>query len=152
MIEYRRKGCVAYLAIENRRVETDEVLEVWVSVALISQKGSEVCLKYVSEDAGPAEDECPKSILDKLTPTDKKSAVAWRERCRQFADMEPLKDGDLVEFEDALTFRGPAGEFTGKRFRVRKEGRKTRFTCLENNTLCQITHYKRRPYKMILEA
>ena len=39
-------------------------------------------IKVIDETMGPCESECPKSILDLLTPTDSEYANAWRERCR----------------------------------------------------------------------
>ena len=40
--------------------------------------------KDMSEDMGPCEATCPKSILKLLTPTDSEYANAWRERCRAY--------------------------------------------------------------------
>lgn len=37
--------------------------------------------KEISEDAGPYYYDCPKGILDLLTPTDNKYANVWREKC-----------------------------------------------------------------------
>lgn len=37
--------------------------------------------KDMSEDMGPYECDCPKSILDLLTPTDNKNANEWRKAC-----------------------------------------------------------------------
>ncbi len=34
---------------------------------------------------GPCEADCPQSILDLLTPTDRPYAVKWRARCRENA-------------------------------------------------------------------
>lgn len=35
----------------------------------------------MDESMGPYEDNCPKRILELLTPTDNKNANDWRERC-----------------------------------------------------------------------
>jgi hypothetical protein len=37
--------------------------------------------KWIDEDCGPVESECPKGILELLTPTDSEWANQWRERC-----------------------------------------------------------------------
>ena len=39
--------------------------------------------KDMSETMGPYESNCPKSILDLLSPTDNEYANAWRQRCRE---------------------------------------------------------------------
>lgn len=46
--------------------------------------------KDISEDMGPAEDRCPASVLNALSPTDNEQALAWRERCR--ANIEASKN------------------------------------------------------------
>lgn len=39
--------------------------------------------KDMDESMGPFYFDCPKSILDLLSPTDDKDALAWREKCRE---------------------------------------------------------------------
>ena len=43
---------------------------------------------------GPYESNCPKSILDLLSPTDNECANAWRQRCRE--NLEKKKDKDSL--------------------------------------------------------
>lgn len=39
--------------------------------------------KAISETCGPGNYDCPKGILDLLTPTDSEWANAWRQKCRE---------------------------------------------------------------------
>jgi hypothetical protein len=40
--------------------------------------------KYMSEFDMPYYFKCPKSILDKLTPTEDTNAIKWRKECREY--------------------------------------------------------------------
>ena len=55
---------------------------------------------------GPCETDCPASILDLLTPTDKEYALDWRARCR--ANLErrarKLADGDRIRLPEPMKF------------------------------------------------
>ena len=52
-------------------------------------------IKVIDETMGPCESECPKSILDLLTPTDSEFANAWRERCRNATKGNWLKSVEI---------------------------------------------------------
>ena len=64
--------------------------------------------KDQDEGMGPCESECPASILDLLTPTDRPYAIAWRERCRgnlaRRAATPKLQTGQRVVFDEPITF------------------------------------------------
>lgn len=40
-------------------------------------------MKFIDEDMGPYHCECPKSVLDALSPTDNENAIEWRRACRE---------------------------------------------------------------------
>lgn len=40
-------------------------------------------MKWLGEEDGPYKCECPKSVLDALSPTDNENAIEWREACRE---------------------------------------------------------------------
>ena len=66
--------------------------------------------REMTEDVGPYESKCPKSILDILSPTESEYALAWRQRCIDYAntkDMRNLPIGTIIEFEkyDGTTVR-----------------------------------------------
>lgn len=50
--------------------------------------------KDMSETMGPYQSDCPKSILDLLSPTDNEFANAWRQRCRD--NLAKKKDKDSL--------------------------------------------------------
>ena len=81
-------GVVYYAAIRNEKIGS-----ITASVILTSsdKKGSGFNFGYksMSEEMGPNESRCPKSILKLLTPTDDEYAIKWRERC--WANYEQAK-------------------------------------------------------------
>lgn len=50
-------------------------------VLLTERRNGLLFTKPILENMGPAEDGCPASILDLLTPTDNEAARDWRQRC-----------------------------------------------------------------------
>ncbi len=94
-------GSVYYAAVMNlkrysdRRDESNHrIIEdipenkrtVWAVVFLTSVNSKDYfnfAYKDLSEDMGPIADRCPTSILNLLSPTDNKQAIAWRERCQK---------------------------------------------------------------------
>ena len=90
-------GSVYYGAAKN--VKTGEVFAVVVPTRM--QDGW-FWTKMMDETVGPCECDCPKSILNLLTPTDCEWANEWREKCRTKADRPKLKDlayGTIIRFD-----------------------------------------------------
>lgn len=50
-------------------------------------------MKFMDEEMGPYRNDCPKSVLDALSPTDNKYAIEWREAC--WAKIHEPKDETL---------------------------------------------------------
>jgi hypothetical protein len=79
-------GYAAYAAVRD----ADDPSRVFGLVVLYSTStsnwggvnGRTLYTKAITEDMGPAEDECPARILKLLTPTENEYASQWRERCR----------------------------------------------------------------------
>jgi hypothetical protein len=100
---------VYYAAVEH--VSIDGTRQVWAAVCPVSynrraRDGFIFGYKCMTEDMGPCEAECPKQIIDLLTPTESSIANEWRERCRkslafkgEIAKKPKLKLGQLVEFD-----------------------------------------------------
>lgn len=109
------KGNVYYAACASVRKPE----EVWAIVCLIrsSTKNYEFAYKDIEETMGPADCECPKSIIDMLTPTDSEYANAWREKCLQKREngakrLASLPIGTIIEFNGKrLQKRAPAFQF-----------------------------------------
>jgi hypothetical protein len=68
-----RADC-AYLAIKRG----DMVIG---SVARLYRSRNELGIKWIDEDMGPYYHECPRRVLDCLTPTDSDYAKNWRASC-----------------------------------------------------------------------
>lgn len=71
------RGSVVYAAV--RSAGSDGAFGL---VLLVQKRGDLLYTKSVSEDAGPAEDECPANILELLTAPPNERARNWRRRCR----------------------------------------------------------------------
>lgn len=105
----KRRG--KYAAVQNNA--SGQVFGVVFIMSGNSNNG--VGIKIVDEGMGPNESECPKSILDLLTPTESQWANEWRERCRAHIarPKKTLKPGDTVEFSTEI---GKSVGVSGKRF------------------------------------
>lgn len=107
-------GSVYYAAIEMKRNGKRE--QVFGVVALTSTKwddGMNFGYKDMDETCGPCYYDCPKSILDLLTPTDSEWANEWRRKCIENKKKIKLSDlpvGTHIKFTD----------WTGKEHRVYK--------------------------------
>ena len=78
------KGGTYYAAVQIKHNGVQE--KVLGVVALISTKwhdGMNFGYKDMDETMGPGYYDCPKTILDLLTPTDSEWANEWRQKCRE---------------------------------------------------------------------
>lgn len=80
VIDSALHGNTVYLAVHftDANNGTDMVYGV---VILTGYKNGEFFTKGMSEEMGPYECDCPKRILDKLSPTEHEFALEWRKRC-----------------------------------------------------------------------
>lgn len=76
-------GTIYYAAV--RRELTGEV-QGWVVRTMLND--GDFLYKDACETSGPFDCQCPKSILDLLTPTDSEWANDWRERCRKYNESQ----------------------------------------------------------------
>jgi hypothetical protein len=109
------KGRIAYLAC---KVNTGQVFGIVLHLqTLDGQKG----YKPIEETGGPLDFDAPASLIKKLSPTDNKNALEWREKCLAQASKKLPKDGDIIEFELPISWRANNGEtIQARRFTVRK--------------------------------
>ena len=99
---------------------------VWAAVFKTGKDDAYFNFAYKDRDetVGPCESDCPKSILDLLTPTDSQWANEWRARCYKNLELkksrksfESLPYGSQVRFTDwegvehILTKHEPAYQF-----------------------------------------
>ena len=95
VIKSSMKGSTYYAAVKRIEKSTGKI-KIWGLVCLTHIDMKEYFnfgCKPISEDMAPYERECPKSILDLLTPTDSKLANEWRDDCRR--NLKRIKPGDL---------------------------------------------------------
>ena len=69
-----------------------------------------IAYKDISEDMGPYDSKCPVSIIKALSPTTNENALAWRQRCIDYAKTKGMRNlhiGTIIEFEkhDGTTVR-----------------------------------------------
>ena len=100
--------------------------------------------KAMEETMGPSISNCPRRILEKLTPTTHKWAIEWRERCWQKVRQREakrglLKDGDLIRFAHPISF---TNGYAGDTFRVEKKRNKVRFRPPSSFTLYRIKNWQ----------
>jgi hypothetical protein len=123
VIDHSRKGNVLYMAYKINSGKY--VGKVTALVYLLgSDKKSYYNFGYKSmeESVGPVESDCPKRILDKLSPVEElydedslsiQWAREWRQRClSKFGHKKtpPLRAGDMIELTDPIKFTN-GGEY-----------------------------------------
>lgn len=154
-------GSTYYAAVERLKANGDR--EVIAAVCLTSHKpraadGYVFGYKSMDETMGPCESECPASILDELTATDREYALAWRTRCRKNAARRKLerakpmpKPGQTIIFDEALTFTDGS---VRDRFTVvaNPKGRAPLYRDPATGALCHVSKIKTRSYRLINPA
>ena len=79
-------GSTYYAAIEQTEIENPKNRSVTAVVCLTSMDMKDhfnFAYKDMTENSGPYKYDCPKGILDLLTPTDNEYANKWRKLCRE---------------------------------------------------------------------
>lgn len=137
----------AYVALKNKNtgsVHACVILLDYVKDDYVHNIG----FKYMDESVHPYYYECPKRILDLLTPTDYDLANKWRSECRKLIEKRSnapkIKDGDTIRFSSPIEFTN------GKKlqeFIVRKEGRKINF--VRGFAVYSIRNWKDRDYEIV---
>ena len=100
-----------YAAIEKKNKETGE-RNVFAAVILIQmikgQQYENFGYKDMDETCGPCSYDCPKAILQLLTPTDSKHANDWRENCWNTINSRKsapkIKAGNVFKFTKNIKF------------------------------------------------
>lgn len=112
------KGSVYYGAIKQKN--TGEVFAVVFLTSTDMKDYFNFSYKDMDETCGPYQCDCPKGILDLLTPTDNEMANAWRETCyeRLKAKRNPntlgrLPVGTVIKYnvggKEVTAYKHPAG-------------------------------------------
>lgn len=124
--------------------------EVWGLVILVTYPKNDwenIRFKYVSEEMGPVESQCPVRILDLLTPTDSKYAQEWRDRCYANARKVTPTFGDTVRFSHPITFTNGRDEDT---FTVVRYGQRGKcYQSVTHGFKARISNIKSRKYEIV---
>lgn len=125
----------------------DEVIALVCLVDYDNNSYYNVGYKDMDETMGPRYYNCPKRILEKLTPTQNEYAREWREACwqrHQEKEAKRVSDGDQVRFAHPITF---TNGYFGDTFTVIKNGRKVRFS--DGYDLYRISNWQNRDFQII---
>lgn len=76
-------GSTYYAAVKATKGDFSEVHAVVCLTSTNSRDYFNFSYKDMDETCGPFQYNCPKGILDLLSPTDNEYALAWREACRE---------------------------------------------------------------------
>ncbi len=125
--------------------------ETFAIVCLTSVDGMELCYKDMTEHSLPYYFDCPKSILNLLTPTTDENANEWRKTCWEKHDKKSkapkAKIGDTIKFDTPISFQG--GEKLDT-FTLTKYGTQTVFE--HNGRLYKIRKWRQKSYKVLQNA
>lgn len=122
VVKSSMKGSTYYAAVAQTDKDNGEksVFAVVILTKIDSRDYFNLYYKVIIENYGPCECDCPKGILDLLTPTDSEYADKWREKCRRNLERTRLSDlpvGTKIKFtiwngeEIELIKRAPAYQF-----------------------------------------
>lgn len=85
-------GNTFYAAVEaSRNNVVEDIFAVVVLTSVNNRDYYNFSYKEMSEECGPCQYDCPKSILDLLTETKSEWAMEWRKKCRE--RIEKKKNG-----------------------------------------------------------
>jgi hypothetical protein len=113
----------------------------------------------MTEDMGPCEAECPKQIIDLLTPTESSIANEWRERCRkslafraEMSKKPKLKPGQLVEFDAPIPMTDKTQHKTLEVATSPLRPRQLIFRAPDTGAICRVRNVRKLAYKVINQA
>lgn len=146
------KRNTAYCAARYTKEGKSYVCAVIVLLSYAPREHHNFGFKEMTEFCGPCESECPKRILDQLTPLEEITAVdgtnveyaaAWRARCVKLASTPTPKPGMKIVFKEPILFTSGArlNEFT-----VTKVRSSIRFE--NDGLLYRISNWKTRDFSV----
>lgn len=140
-------GSTVYMAIKR----SDGV--VFANIVLTSFSSYDFEWKEMQETMMPYKFDCPKKILDMLTPTDNEYANDWRQRCldAKAKTRQKFNDGDIIQFDDTISF---TNGYESDKFVLCVNGRKTTFSKYYEGSehrvsAFRITKWKQKEFKVI---
>ena len=141
-----------YAAVEAR--DKEGALSVFAVVCLVrynprDKEGYIFGYKDMDESMGPAEDECPASILDLLTPPSSEYAKQWRARCYEKLARPKIKVGDTLVFNAPMRFTDGAMHSVFKVIPGWRKGSRVRFQAANGGAVCQISNIGNRHFRVV---
>lgn len=111
VVKASMKGSVFYAAVRSSR-NPDRVYGL---VILTQVDNGCFCYKDMTEDMGPGYCDCPKSVLDALTPTTSQYAKEWRRSCyenvqkqRDSVNLSKLPIGTVIQVVTPFDLEWPS--------------------------------------------
>ena len=101
VIALSRRGSVYYAAV-HYKYEERNIDRIYAEVVLTQVNSKDYWNfghKEMSESMGPCYYECPKKILDMLSPANTDTAQEWREQCRKFAEKRKEGRADITKLK-----------------------------------------------------
>jgi len=152
---------VYYAAVERVAADGDTIVFAVVCLVNYNPRASDgytFGFKDMDETVGPYEADCPKDILDLLTPTDYPHAIDWRERCRaalaarEVTNAKPTpRPGQTIIFDIPLELSN--GMLVDRFIVVAGRGPRAAVRyALPGGTLVRIPNVKSRAYRLINPA
>lgn len=150
---------VYYAAVEHLRSSGER--EVFAVVCLVrynprDREGYVFGYKDMDEGMDPCEADCPESILDLLTATERPHAMAWRARCREnaarrraLAARPTPRPGQTIVFDKPIAFADGRSFDRLEVVKNRRSHRTVLFRDPELGGLYRIPNVKRREYRLV---
>lgn len=148
IVDHSIKGNTGFAAVETKDGK------IFGLVAMFKRDSDGIGIKLIDESMGPAQIDCPKRILNKLTPLDELYAADqgeyardWRAACHAFHNRPKppkLKEGMTVRFPEPLDF----GPFEEQEFIVQKLDGRLYFEA-RNGRKCRILGYTKMMYEVV---
>lgn len=139
-------GNVCYQAVKFENLETKEEY-VTAYITKFTRSFDEFCYKSFNEAEGPYYYDAPNVLLSKLTATEDKLALEWRETVRKSNEKKKIKlqEGDKVTFDEAIVF---SDGNSYKSFIVTKYNKRFVFRSVKDGSLCRIRNWRNLNFKI----
>lgn len=136
IIDFALRSNAAYAAIRRDG-------KVEAAVIKYNKEGDSITTKVMHECEMPYYFDCPKRILNKLSPTLNQHAIEWRERCKAKASKARLKIGQKIKLDKPLRFTD------GLERDIFMYVGKSRFVCQKTQTTVKISRWRDRNFDIV---
>lgn len=144
ILDHARAGSTHFFVYKSPTTGQNSVI-----VALTEKRGHEFSVKILDESVGPADDRCPRRILDRLGTPPNEWAAQWRQRChdrRARAGRAVLRPGNVIRFAAPIKFTH------GHEFQTFQFVERSTFKADGASTLVTITRWRERTDWTLVET